>query len=115
MHPAHLVNRWIGQTQQVAEGSAAHLVNEWMGHTQKVAEDHYIQDLPEDYIAAYNAEKNGGKTIGEHVGIVGTGVEIAQNCPIEFPPFHPTISGLCNATPYNSRDVENTPDRLGRT
>ena len=45
-----------------------YLVNRWIGHTQKVAEDHYIQDEVDVFVAAYNVEKNGGKTVGEPAG-----------------------------------------------
>ena len=33
----------------------------WIGHSEKVAENHYIQELPDDFLAAYNAEKKGAR------------------------------------------------------
>ena len=69
----------------------AHLVNRWIGHTQEVAEDFYIQDLPSDFIDAYNAEKNGAKIGAEHAGtgysVVEGGKKTAPNSAPDFPVF----------------------------
>ena len=52
-----------------------YLVNRWIGHTQQVAEAYYTQILPSDFINAHNAEKDGGKTVGEPAGMRYTGIE----------------------------------------
>ena len=93
----------------------AHLVNRWLGHTQKVAEDHYIQDWPDDFIDAYNAEKNVGKTVGEHAGMGCSVAETDKKLPTEFPTSHPSISMVCSEIHCNSRALENAQPRLGRT
>ena len=69
----------------------AHLVNRWIGHTQQVAEDHYIQELSSDFIDAYNAEK----TVPEHAGIGCFGVEAEKVGEATSP----CISTAFNTTP----------------
>ena len=63
----------------------AHFVNRWIGHTQQVAEDHYIQELPDDFLDAYNAEKKGAKTVAEHAGIGSFGVEVRKTDIVASP------------------------------
>ena len=86
-----------------------YLVNRWIGHTQKVAEAHYTQTLPSDFIDAYNAEKNVGKTVGEHAEMGCSGVEAAKKFPTESPTFHPSISMACNEMHCNSRTQKKRP------
>jgi len=111
MHPAHRVNEWIGHNQEATEDRASHLVNEWMGHTQQVAEDHYIQELPDDFINAYNAEKKGAKTVQEHARIGCCGVDVEKS---------DDFTSLCNSTTCNAIRCDSTfremySTRLGRT
>jgi len=93
----------------------AHLVNRWIGHTQEVAEDFYIQDLPSDFIDAYNAEKNGGNSAGESDGMGCFGVDVGKKSPAVFPPGTPTISGICNEMHCNSRTPKKLPISRGGT
>lgn len=59
-HPQHLVNSWIGQTQDMdsEHNQSQDWVNSVMGHSQQVAEDHYIQILPSDFLDACAAEQS---------------------------------------------------------
>ena len=86
-----------------------------MGHTQQVAEDHYIQELPDDFINAYNAEKKGAKTVQELAGIGCFGIERLLPNTNERVPFYPTISRICKELFGNSEEAENAQTRLGRT
>jgi len=113
--PAHEVNRWLGRTQEVAEEQLALDVNCWLGHTQKVAEDHYIQELPEDFLDAYNAEKNGAKTGAEHAGIGCFGIEGLLSAATDRVPFDATMARVCKELFGNPEESVNVQSRLGRT
>ena len=93
----------------------AHLVNEWIGHTQEVTEDHYIQELPDDFIDAYNAEKTGAKTVQELAGIGCFGAERLLPATTERISFHATMARFCKEFFRKSEETENAPTRLGRT
>ena len=76
-----------------------YLVNRWIGHTQQVAEAYYTQVLPSDFIDAYNTEKDGGKTVGEHAGIGCFGME-SKKMQIATSPY---ISTTCNKSQHNAK------------
>ena len=92
-----------------------YLVNRWIGHTQKVAEAHYTQTLSSDFIDAYNAEKNVGKTVGDSDEIGCYGKETGKKFPTESPTSHPSISGVCSVIHCNSRTQKKTPNSRGGT
>ena len=96
---------------ELRKNHPADQVNRWLGHTQKVAEAYYIQELPDDFLAAYNAEKKGAKTVQESVGIGCCGIEADKI----YSTATPCISTTCNAMLRNVEYREFAQNRLGRT
>jgi len=110
-------NMRSSRATELVEIYPAHVVNAWMGHTEEVAMAYYRQTGKA--IDKFYEQASGQKHVQDsaHVtaGLGCFGVENGAKMTPDSAPFHPSISSVCNEKPCDSMDEQNTPSYPART